>query len=197
MESFRLESIADAAIAVIARKGLASTTIQDIAEAAGIAKGTVYLYFRDRDELVAKAAGRAYETLIQNLDMTFSSSGTLNERLMRVVMHPLEFIEEHSELLLAALALADRDDRPYESHSPLHAQYATRLEEMFHEARRRGEIRDVDCPALAAMVLACVRGMVVRRLKQASPPARPPARETEAAFIVSVLLRGIQTTCAK
>ena len=46
---------------VIARKGMAAATMQEIADEAGVAKGTIYLYFRDRDELVEKT----FETAMQ------------------------------------------------------------------------------------------------------------------------------------
>ena len=36
---------------VIARKGMSAATMQDIAEEAGVAKGTIYLYFRDKETL--------------------------------------------------------------------------------------------------------------------------------------------------
>ena len=54
VQEFRIQSIQDATMRVIARKGMAAATMQEIADEAGVAKGTIYLYFRDRDELVEK-----------------------------------------------------------------------------------------------------------------------------------------------
>jgi AcrR family transcriptional regulator len=42
---FRVTEILDAARKVFAQKGFAETTVDQIAEEAGVAKGTVYLYF--------------------------------------------------------------------------------------------------------------------------------------------------------
>ena len=47
------EKILDAAIKVFSQKGRSSTKIADIAEAAGIGKGTVYEYFQSKDEVFA------------------------------------------------------------------------------------------------------------------------------------------------
>lgn len=44
-------SLMDAAFGLFATKGIARTSIEEIARAAGIAKGTFYLYFRDKDDL--------------------------------------------------------------------------------------------------------------------------------------------------
>jgi AcrR family transcriptional regulator len=48
--------IARASIALFARNGFENTTIQEISEAAGIGKGTVYQYFDTKEEIILKAA---------------------------------------------------------------------------------------------------------------------------------------------
>lgn len=45
------QEILESAIQVLGKKGAAATKIQDIAEAAGIAKGTIYLYFKNKEEI--------------------------------------------------------------------------------------------------------------------------------------------------
>ncbi|MDP3487197.1 MAG: TetR/AcrR family transcriptional regulator [Bacillota bacterium] len=47
------ERILKAALEVIAEKGPHETTIDEIAQRAGVAKGTVYLYFKNKDSLLA------------------------------------------------------------------------------------------------------------------------------------------------
>ncbi|NNH73862.1 TetR/AcrR family transcriptional regulator [Nocardia uniformis] len=51
----RRQEILDAAVRVFARKGFASSRIDDVAAEAGIAKGSVYLYFDSRDALLGAA----------------------------------------------------------------------------------------------------------------------------------------------
>lgn len=188
VEEYRVASIEEAAIAVIARKGVAELTIQDVADEARIAKGTVYLYFRDREELIAKTAKRAFDTLIDDLKETFAASGTLEERLTRIVLHPLEFVEDHAALLRAALELRDHGAPARSSASRLETTYLGMLEKMFADAQRRGEMRKIDCLEAAAVARDVIRGMIARRLEHPSPPPR----EKEAKCIVSLLLRGVE-----
>ena len=49
----RRQDILDAAVAVFARKGIGGATVADIAQAAGVAKGTFYLYFQTKEHLLA------------------------------------------------------------------------------------------------------------------------------------------------
>ena len=48
----RRERIMDAAIKVFASKGLDRTNVAEVCSAAGIAKGTLYLYFKSKDDII-------------------------------------------------------------------------------------------------------------------------------------------------
>lgn len=184
LEEYRCSSIQDAAMAVIAKRGVADATMQEIADAAGIAKGTLYVYFKDRDELLAKTAARAYERLIASLDEAFQAPGTLEARLTGLVLRQLRFFDEHRELFAAYTALTHREASVKKKAS--HAVYLQRLVRLFTEARARGEIR-LDPQEAAAVYADLVRGVIVRRLEEKSKTPR----EEQAASIVSILLRGM------
>jgi AcrR family transcriptional regulator len=58
----RLEEIAAAALRVFAKRGLHQTTLDDVAKEAGVSKGTIYLYFKSKEELFIAAAQRVVPT---------------------------------------------------------------------------------------------------------------------------------------
>lgn len=177
-------------MSVIARKGLEQATMQEIADEAGIAKGTLYVYFKDRDALLAKTADRAFDRLVAELDAAFRSAGSLEERLMAVVSRQLRFFDENRELFRAAMALSHRDPAAplRKPRTGAYGRYLQRIETMFTEAKERGEIRDLDPRDVAAVYSDCIRGVIIRRMEEKTKSAR----EEQAAFIVSILLRGIQ-----
>ena len=57
------EAILRAAVKVFARKGFFNSKVADIAREAGIADGTVYLYFKSKDEILHSVFDRAMENL--------------------------------------------------------------------------------------------------------------------------------------
>jgi TetR/AcrR family transcriptional repressor of nem operon len=57
----RREQILDAAERVLVERGLAAATMADVAEAASVAKGTVYLYLESKAELLAGLRARYFE----------------------------------------------------------------------------------------------------------------------------------------
>jgi AcrR family transcriptional regulator len=58
----RSEEIATAALHVFAKRGLHQTTLDDVAKEAGVSKGTIYLYFKSKEELFVAAAQRVVPT---------------------------------------------------------------------------------------------------------------------------------------
>ena len=61
----RPQQIIDAALAVFDERGLSGARLEDIAQRAGVAKGTIYLYFPDKEELFREVVRR---TLVDRLE---------------------------------------------------------------------------------------------------------------------------------
>ena len=66
------EAISDAAIRLLTEKGLESLTMEAVAEVVGIAKGTVYNYFRSKEELLVAVHDRAVRALFDEVDALFA-----------------------------------------------------------------------------------------------------------------------------
>src|SRR5438552_18187600 len=97
VQEFRIHSIRDAAMRVIARKGMAAATMQEIADEAGIAKGTIYLYFRDRDELVEKTFESAMNDLHERVEQALENEGSFEEKLRAVLAAQISYFQAHRE----------------------------------------------------------------------------------------------------
>lgn len=193
VEQFRCASIQEAAMRVIARKGVDETTIQDIADEAGIAKGTVYVYFRDRDDLLAKTADGAFQGLLRELGPAFEAPGTFVERLRGLVLRQLRFFDEHRTLFRATMLLKQREIETQKRATRAYAEYAALLEKFLADAKAEGELRsDLDPQAVAAVYRDCIRGVILRRLEPKSSKPRTSVEE-DAELIASILLRGIQS----
>ncbi|HEY0140657.1 MAG TPA: TetR/AcrR family transcriptional regulator [Thermoanaerobaculia bacterium] len=191
IEEYRCASILDATMRVIGRKGIDETTIQDIADEAGIAKGTVYVYFKDREEVLTKTADRLFENLLTELDPAFDAPGSFAGRLRGLVIRQLRFFDEHRTLFRATMALSQREGELSKAKPRCFTRYLTRLEQLFTGAAKSGELRgDLDPLAVAHLYRDCARGVILRRLDPKFQKTRRSA-EDDAEMLVSVLLRGI------
>jgi AcrR family transcriptional regulator len=74
----RREQILDGAEYALVERGLTSATIADVASAAGVAKGTVYLYFDSKTELLAALRTRRINGVVGALESARSDRGRLD-----------------------------------------------------------------------------------------------------------------------
>ena len=64
--SDKYQRILDAAVWVIAEKGFHVARISDIADRAGVADGTIYLYFKNKDEILMAAINSAFDAFVKD-----------------------------------------------------------------------------------------------------------------------------------
>lgn len=159
VQEFRVQTIREAAAQVIAREGLGGASMQAIAKEAGIAKGTIYLYFQDREDLVLQTADHAFSRLLEALDEVFSSGLPFRQLFHLLLKTIFEFFARDREFFRLYLSLkapsGPKQDPELETR-PRPAQYQTylkRLEDLLSRAMRSGEIRSMD-PSLLALFLA-------------------------------------------
>ena len=84
----RRGSILQAARAVFARQGYANTVVDDIATQAGIAKGTLYLYFPSKEQIYLAALLEEARQLDADSRAAMSSAATWRDKLRRLSASP-------------------------------------------------------------------------------------------------------------
>jgi len=193
VSEFRVQSIQDAAMRVIARKGMAAATIADIAEEAKIAKGTIYLYFRDRDELVEKTFETAIGQLHARVEQAMAAGTSFEEKLRGYVAAKLAFFQDHRDFfrLFLSRRMPEGNAQQQRRQKRNCQTYRTRIEWMAAElskAIERGEIRSMDPFRLALLVVEGSTAVVMERLTEDAPPAS----QDDVNLIVDVLLNGIR-----
>ena len=153
--------IAETALRLFVENGIAETSVRDIAEAAGIAEGTMYRHYTSKDELASSLFldnVRAFSTELKQLG---DSHDGLNEQLAAVIRRVCAFFDE-SPLLFRYLLLSQhshaRDLRPKSGH-PLFI-----LRAIVARAIERREIPRCDPMIAASMVLGLVLQVATSRI---------------------------------
>ena len=95
----RRRQILDAAGRLAVERGLAETSIAQVANAAGVAKGTIYLYFDSRQALIAGLQKDLWDRMLQRpRDLVEDTTLSWSERLAATVEHWIRFEFEHHDL---------------------------------------------------------------------------------------------------
>jgi AcrR family transcriptional regulator len=190
IEEFRVGTIQEAALRVISRRGLTATSMQAVAAEAGIAKGTIYLYFKNREDLLERTGEWAMSQLKLQTEPLFAepNGDPFPVRLRAMVETQIAFFHEHREFFRLFQDVVERKGEGECRRNHKHyVHYITALTAVLRRAMKRGEIRRADPERLALFLSEGVRAVIIHRLDE----ARSPAPAAEAEWIVDVLLRGI------
>lgn len=95
--------ILDAALALFRDRGFAQTSMRDIADAAGVATGAAYYYYRSKEELVLAFYVRTDQEARELFETAIASSKKLEKRLRGLIEAKFEQFAEHRALLTALL----------------------------------------------------------------------------------------------
>ncbi len=188
VEEFRRGAILKAAHRVIARRGIAATSMQAIAKEARLAKGTLYLYFRDRDELVEQSARAAFTELFERIRVVLGVERPLRESLRAVIKTQLEFFDAHRELLRVYMELRGAEGAPCarRGRGAQLERYLELLTAHLAAAQRRGEMKPFDPAQVAVFVAEGMAAILKHRLGE-----RGRKKSEDAEWIVDLLLDGL------
>jgi AcrR family transcriptional regulator len=161
---FRRMEIGDAARTVFARKGFELATMDEIAEEAGVAKGTIYLYFRSKTEVYQAVLAYDMKDLIKGTLERIDAAATLREKIAAFNLARLEYAEAKRDFFQIM-------DTESANLTPTRSQYrkwmrepVLRLASAIEEAAQRGEIRQISAEKTAWLIADMARGTIQRRL---------------------------------
>lgn len=186
---FRQSEILAAARRIFARDGFEAALVDDIAAEAGIAKGTVYLYFKSKADIYTAALREDLEALGEIKRQRLAAAEGLQAKLLAFVTAVLEYCDERRDFFRIYLIESGKPACGQLHHKEISAHKAAQgrmLAELFAKAASAGEIRDVPAERAAILIADAVRGTVERRLLDAR---NPPAAE-DAGTLVDLLWNG-------
>ena len=93
------EQIFDATDRLMAKEGLHHLSIHKLAKEAGIAAGTIYLYFKSKDELLAQFARRVFNKFVVAIEEGFDESQSFFEQYRKMWWNIWHFLQENPTIL--------------------------------------------------------------------------------------------------
>ena len=168
---FRCGEILAAARKVFATRGFSDATVDDIAAAAGIAKGTVYLYFSSKKEIYLAALKQGLLELQEKTRKTMETAEGVRAKLRAFVRTRVEYAEANLDFIkiyhseFGNLTHATAGDSEFQQ---LYMQQAKLLEGVLQTAVKRGEIRRIRTDFAAFIIYDMVKGVIVQRLLERS-----------------------------
>ncbi len=187
VQEFRIQAIREAAGRVVAEKGTEGATMEAIAEAAGIAKGTIYLYFKNREDLLDQTADFALTSLLEEIGAVFEQGVDFRRQLATFVERTLLFFATNRDFFRLYRAVHEQAGRCHDREQhPRYRRYLEVLTQWITTASQRGEVADGDPALIARLVSESIHAVSMQWLREAAAPTEDAAR-----WLSSLLLDGI------
>jgi AcrR family transcriptional regulator len=186
------DAILDATDRLLARYGYRKMTVEDIAAEAGIGKGSIYLHFSSKEEVVLSHIDRIVDRLRERLNEIAHSDATAAERLRLMLLTRVLFrfdsIQHYTQSLNDLLAvlrpgLLARRAQYFEAEAQVFAEVLT-------AGREADEFSFDDERATAHALLEATNGLLPYSLSTTELGAREEV-EQRAADVANLMLRGL------
>jgi AcrR family transcriptional regulator len=185
--------IQESVVRAVTRVGVQGLTMDGIAREARIAKGTIYLHFRTKAELMRETFDACLAPLFEELGSILDSDLPPDERLRRFTRRHLSYFEDRRDLFRVLLhersRLQIRADR---RRSSLYQKLVAKTAAVVERGVESGMFRRVDPVKLAGMIVDANITVISHRLLE----NRPDAATEDADFLNGVFMDGIRLSHA-
>lgn len=164
---FRCGEILESARTVFATKGFAGTTMDEIAAATGLAKGTLYLYFKSKRDVYLKTLEHGRCELLKQVETNIAAATGLRAKIHSFVATRAKYAEENRDFYKIYLTEFSNISHPASSSKEFresHFKQAKPIERALRDGIDCGEIRQVDVEAMAFTIHDMARSLITRRL---------------------------------
>lgn len=159
----RRNQILDAATKVFAEKGFQRATVHDVAKEAGIADGTIYLYFENKSALILGILDRLNETERRSDDLEQIAETDFRQSMLAYLQRRYQrFNDEGFDMLRAVFpeVLSNAEIREQYMQQIIEPTYAL-SEQHFAQMVEDGKLRPLDVPLMSRVLSATTLGLLI------------------------------------
>ena len=196
LRDFRTGQILAAARQVIGSAGYEDASIDRIAEAAGVARSTVYVYFEGKEDLVNQCLAENRMELSERVRDSVEDAEGLVARLEAFLEAILEYVGDYQGFFRAIMRVRgldpffQADDRPAPEVDVIRVEVQAILADLLKDAQIAGDLSSDASLRVTRVLGSLIYGSLMWRAHEPDPP---PARE-EAQNLARTVLYGIGRT---
>jgi AcrR family transcriptional regulator len=162
----RRSDILQAAERLFAEKGYHKTTIRDIAKQAQYAAGTIYLYFKDKDEIYFSLFEEKMQGLLKHIVVKVDAVETSRDKIASIVHGSLEFLMDNRDFLrIFVLELGEISAEKKLLESAIEKQHDAYMLDLFRQAQGEGVLRkDFDPKQIKDIFIAIIKTITIKSI---------------------------------
>ncbi len=187
------ERIMDAAVVEIAHRGYHQTTVARIAKRAGVADGTIYLYFKNKEEILFSLFDRAMGRFIDEGRASLEKSSEAPEKLRRIIELHLTLVgEDRDQAIITQVELRHSLHFMDQLSRAQVGEYLSIIGQVVVQGQQNGEFRAELDPVFAAKAIF---GVLDEMATDWILSRRNTRLESKAGAVFDFLWAGLKPSC--
>jgi AcrR family transcriptional regulator len=183
--------ILDAARIAFGRNGLARTTMEQIADEAGLGVATVYRHFGDREGLI-RAFMERYTPQHAFQEGALRGSGDIRADLVHLVTEMLTFLHQNRDMIWLGLVEGEETQRLLARLREVPGGMRADITRFLEAAVAEGQLQDGNTRQMATALGGMLAAFALELPVFGGPPLQDPRQAAE--FIVNLFLNGLRST---
>ena len=146
----KYRKIIDAATKVFAKKGFYNAKVSEIAQEAGIADGTIYIYFKHKDDILISLFEEKMQEVLDNMKQQISLESDPLKKIEKFALVHLKLIQDNkdiAEIIQVELRQSSKFMKNY--HNIKFFEYLDLIGGIIQEGQEKGLIREDILPGIA------------------------------------------------
>ena len=136
----KFKQIIDAAVIVIAENGYHQAQVSKIAKQAGVADGTIYLYFKNKEDILISVFQEKMGVFVENLKSITNDGSTSSQKLLKMVENHFRVLaSDHHLAIVTQLELRQSNKEIRLKINEILKEYLVLLDEILIEGLENGE----------------------------------------------------------
>jgi AcrR family transcriptional regulator len=167
VSEFRSTEVLVSARKVFAKKGFADATMDDIAAAAGLAKGTLYLYFKSKREVYLKTLQQGCAELLAQVATNMQAAEGVRAKIRALVATRVKYADENRDFFKIYLTEFNGVTQTAPVSKEFRDTYFKQVqavERALRDGVDGGDIRELDVEATAFIIQDMSKSLITRRL---------------------------------
>lgn len=191
IKEFRTAELLEAARRLFAEQGFHATTVEDIAAAAGVAKGTVYLYYKSKHDVYWAALERGITELLHEIQTRLEAEASPEDKVRAFIAIKIRYFEMNRDFFRIYFSeLGSGFSHPSQmppQFEQMYLQQARILEAVLQQGIQDKAIREIRTDTAAVAISDLIRGIIVQRLLGWSTKDV----ESDIRFVFDLVWRGV------
>jgi TetR/AcrR family transcriptional regulator, fatty acid metabolism regulator protein len=184
------DRILRAAVKIFSRKGFFNSKVSEIARAAEVADGTIYLYFRNKDDLLISLFEEKMGEVVADVRRRIADGGNALEKLKIFIENHMDLLEREAGLVEVLQVELRQSTKFLKDYTPVKFfEYLEIISDILEEGRREGVLRpDLNISIARRAIFGALDELSLTYILSRKPKYHP---SVTAAELCRLLLEGL------